>query len=309
MAYTSSRTGTTSNYFDPFKDPITEKSTPNQRRAKRKKAMSASTDTIVVQVNAAAGVGSVAAGSHESNPKAEVSSFSVEPQTAGTGSVGSVAEAAALAPNLTKVLMEKEYSELSSDQQTLFATFAASLVEEYPDLAKALAHLNDPKDLEKLDDTQKNCFVSFLIKNKTTLKILLGYLTTAWPLFIQYLYPPFVSIHDRNLADVFSASGIFVNVALTGVVAGPVFADAIINALQYIKKSTYEGKPVEAFNEMVAYWWPKEWTAEQKAYLAERAAREGRGSAYIALQQLISLGLPLMRLGVAGWCLLTAVGF
>lgn len=215
-----------------------------------------------------------------------------------TASASPAASVPALRANLASIF-EVPYADLDKDTQHLFESFERNLVEEYPDLAKSLSLLKDPKSLEDLPEDQKNCFLDFLLKYQNPLKILLGYATTAWPLFIQYLYPPFVSIADKTLAGIFSGSGVFVNVALTGVVAGPVFADAIIAALSFLKKAFYDHKPGEAISETIEYWWPREWTAEQMAYLTARAHESGKGSAYTALQQALNLSMPLLRAGIA----------
>lgn len=197
-------------------------------------------------------------------------------------------------------LLSVPWSELTGDQQNVFRAFVRDLGVEYPELLKALVALKDPKDFKNLSQAHKNAFLNFLLTHEGSLKTLLGYATTAFPIFIQYLYPPYESIPNRSIAGIFAFCGIFVNVALTGVVAGPLFADTIIMILKFLKKMTVDQKPKEALLEALEYWYPEEWTKARAAYLRAYAEAQDRSSSYIALQQAFSVTLPLLRSGVTG---------
>lgn len=185
----------------------------------------------------------------------------------------------------------------NTEKQEALQQIWKDLHEEHPGLARSISHLNDPSDLLKLPEGERTTFVDFCIRHQECLKMIFGYATTATPLFMQYLFPPFISIHDRNLAIAFASSGVFVNVALTGMIAGPVFADAISSTLSFISSCRKEG-PKAATKRLVASLWPQEWSAKATRAVEARGKAVGYGSYTIALQQVFRICLPLLRLGL-----------
>lgn len=221
-----------------------------------------------------------------------IESLSPSPSTASEGSTFAID----IAPILG---VSPEAVSADIEKQKALQRFCKALNEEHPELAWAMLHLNNPSDLLKLPEESRTVFVDFCIKHQKRLKAIFGYATTATPLFFQYLFPPFVSIHDRDLAIAFASSGTFVNVALTGMIAGPVFTDAIGSCLSFISSCRKEG-PKAATQKLMESLWPEEWTAKAARAVEARGKDAGYGSCTLALQQVLRVCLPLLRLGFQG---------
>lgn len=198
-------------------------------------------------------------------------------------------------------LLGLPFDRVMAEQGPVLTSFVNSLKTEYPELFKTLCAFKDPEEIQSLPTHQRGCFWEFLLRHKASLKVLLGYVTTGWPLVIQYLYGPYKSVADHGLATIFAISGIFVNAGLSGTVAGPLFADAIISLLEFLKTIVIDRDPGKAWEDFIRYWTPEEWTEKYQAYLgAQAVVAASRDADYIKRQRLFSLTLPVVRVGVTG---------